>query len=232
MSAHPSWLGEAFRDAPLASRLHVGVRWRLMPFLRLLDQVAEDASGVALDLGCGHGVWPLLLAEQRPGLRVLGLDPDLPRVEVAQAIADRRGLCARFLAGRIEDLAASELRPEIEKEIGAGLDLISVIDVLYLIPREHEDAVFRSLVGRLRPGGRVFLKEMGDRPRWKRRWNEAQERLAVKLLGITLGSEILVRSEAECRSLMERAGLRVREVPLDAGYLHPHRLFIGEKPGA
>lgn len=232
MSAHPSWLGEAFRGAPLASRLHVGVRWRLMPFLRLLDQVPEDASGVALDLGCGHGVWPLLLAEQRPGLRVIGLDPDQPRVEVAQAIADRRGLEARFLAGRIEDLAASELRPEIAAEIGAGLDLISVIDVLYLIPREHEDAVFHALVGRLRPGGRVFLKEMGDRPRWKRRWNEAQERLAVKLLGITLGSEILVRSEAECRLLLERAGLRVREVPLDAGYLHPHRLFIGEKPGA
>lgn len=232
MSAHPGWLGEAFRSAPLASRLHVGVRWRLMPFVRLLDQVAEDASGVALDLGCGHGVWPLLLAEQRPGLKVLGLDPDQPRVEVAQAIADRRGLRARFLEGRIEDLAAPELRPEIAAEIGAGLDLISVIDVLYLIPREHEAAVFQSLVGRLRPGGRVFLKEMGDRPRWKRRWNEAQERLAVKLLGITLGSEILVRSEAECRALLERAGLRVREVPLDAGYVHPHRLFIGEKTDA
>lgn len=230
MSTNPGWLGEAFRGAPLASRLHVGVRWRLMPFSRLLDQVPEDASGVALDLGCGHGVWPLLLAEQRPGLKVLGLDPDEPRVEVAQAIAEHRGLRARFLAGRIEDLAATALRPEIAAEIGAGLDLISVIDVLYLIPRAQEDAVFLSLACRLRSGGRVLLKEMGDRPRWKRRWNEAQERLAVKLLGITMGSEILVRSEAECRSLLVRAGLRVREVQLDAGYVHPHRLYIGEKP--
>lgn len=232
MSTPPDWLGETFRGAPLASRLHVGVRWRLMPFLRLLDQVAEDASGVALDLGCGHGVWPLLLAEQRPGLKVLGLDPDQPRVDVAQAIADRRGLRARFIPGRIEDLAEPQLRHDIASELDAGVDLVSVIDVLYLIPREDGDAVFQSIVRRLRPGGRVFLKEMGDRPRWKRRWNEAQERLAVKLLGITLGSEISVRSEAECRSLLARAGLRVREVPLDAGYMHPHRLFIGEKPGA
>lgn len=222
-----------FRGAPLGSRLHLAIRWQLMPFLPLLAHVPERLAS-ALDVGCGHGLWALLLAAARPGAQVVGVDPDRPRVAVAQACADRRQLRARFLPGTMQDVADGTLRLAPDSaaapETFETFDLISVIDALYLLPRAQEAEVVAGLAARLRPGGRLFLKEMGDRPRWKRAWNHAQESLAVRLLGITVGDAVQVRTQDECRALLTGAGLRVTEVPLDRGYLHPHLLLIGEKP--
>lgn len=206
----------AFRAAPLRDRLHVAVRRRLFPFQALLGRL--PAVGEAVDIGCGHGLWPLMMGQARPGLEVLGVDPDGDKIARARAAAAAAGAGnVRFAVGRAE-----ELRP-------AGADLISLIDVLYLLGPAQQEAVLRAAVAGLRPGGRLLVKEMSERPRWKALWNRAQEQLSVRLLGVSWsdGRAFCFRQEAQWRALLEGLGLRVTLTRLDAGYLHPHLLIEG-----
>jgi hypothetical protein len=75
------------------------------------------------------------------------------------------------------------------------------------------------------------VKEMAPSPRWKARWNQAQETLAVKVVGFTASeaTDFTFVAPAEMRAWLEGSGLAVAEVSLDRGYLHPHHLLVGTR---
>lgn len=217
MKTDPGTPLSCYRGAPFSARAHVAVRWRLLPFPSLLAHA--PAAGEALDLGCGHGLFSLLLATARPGLQVLGVDPDQGKIAVAQAAARAGGIGnLRFLAGKAEALP---LPPCV---------LISLIDVLYLIPYEAQERLLQLGAERLQPGGRLLIKEMSTRPRWKYLWNLGQESLSVRLLGITYGRDFYFREDDEWRRLLTRLGLEVEAIRLDAGRPHPHLLLCATRP--
>ena len=54
--------------------------------------------------------------------------------------------------------------------------------------------------------------------------------LTVRILKVTQGERFHFRPQAEWEELLTSLGLRVRALRLDRGYLHPHVLFIAEKP--
>lgn len=204
-----------YDGAPAWTRFHVNVRWRLFPFPALLPYA--PTTGQAVDLGCGHGLLPFFLATERPGLRILGSDPDQAKIAMAQEVARRHRIHnVQFVSALAQDTELPEC------------DWISLVDVLYLVPYETQEALLRRAVARLRPGGRLMLKEMSERPRWKAAWGEAQEVLAVRVLHLSHGHSFYFRSEADWLALLGGLGLRTAALPLDAGYLHPHVLFIGE----
>jgi 2-polyprenyl-3-methyl-5-hydroxy-6-metoxy-1,4-benzoquinol methylase len=216
-AAPPQHVLGLFRDAPLPARVHVQVRWRLFPFPSLLP--FAPAAGTAVDLGCGHGLFPFCLATERPGLQVLGVDPDSAKIALARGIAERHGLSRlSFAAGLAEEAA---LPP---------CDLVSLIDVLYLVPYEAQERLLRTAAACLRPGGRLLVKEMRERPRWKAGWNRAQELIAVRLLHLSHGRRFYFRPQAEWQALLGGLGLAVQTSPLDEGYLHPHVLFVAARP--
>ncbi|HNN92876.1 MAG TPA: class I SAM-dependent methyltransferase [Pseudomonadota bacterium] len=201
--------------APAWTRFHVNVRWRLFPFPALLPYA--PATGLAVDLGCGHGLLPFFLATERPALRLLGSDPDGQKIGLAQQVAQRHHIHnVEFVTALAQDTEYPEC------------DWISLVDVLYLVPYETQEALLRRAVARLRPGGRLMIKEMAERPRWKVAWGQAQEILAVRVLHLSHGHSFYFRSEADWLALLTSLGLRTSVLPLDAGYLHPHVLFIGE----
>lgn len=208
-----------FRDAPGWARFHTHVRWRLFPFPTLLPYV--PSRGLALDLGCGHGLFSFYLALEKPNLQIVGIDPDREKIGLARDIAARRGLPnLRFSVGMAEDV---ELPP---------CDVVSLVDVLYLIPYDAQERLLRAAAARLSPGGRLLLKDMSERPRWKAAWGVAQELLAVRVLHITHGSKFYFRREREWLELLGDLGLAARAIPLHSGYLHPHVLFVGERRAA
>lgn len=223
MNSAPPWSGAACFGADVlrlyqgtAARLHVGVRWCLFPFPALLP--FAPASGVAVDLGCGHGLWPLLMARACPGLRVVAFDPDENKIALARAAARQRRLSnVEFAVGTAEE---TRLPP---------CDLISLVDVLYLIPWPLQERLLARAAGSLVRGGCLLLKEMSERPRWKARWNLVQESLSVRLLRITRGSGFYFREEAAWEALLRRLGLRTRTLRLDAWRPHPHLLIVGER---
>lgn len=205
-----------FDTMPRPVRLHVRGRWRLFPFPRLLPYLPE--TGNFLDVGCGHGLWALMMARGRPTAQVWGADPAADKIAVAQQVATRAGLPnLQFSCGLAESMPLPDCT------------LISLIDVLYLIPYAQQEALLQKLAALLVPGGVLLIKEMGQRPRWKYAWNLLEETLAVRILRITYGTDFYFRPENGWQTLLEGLGLTVETRSLHAGYIHPHVLFIARK---
>lgn len=205
-----------YQHAPFPVRLHTAIRWRLFPFGQLVRFVPE--TGLLVDLGCGHGLWAVTMASLQPAARVLGIDPDASKIWAAQAAATRNG----FVNLHFEQALAEEAS-------FSDCALVSLVDVLYLIPFPAQERILAHAVRQMQPGGRLLVKEMGVRPRWKSAWNLFQETLSVRLLGITFGEQFYFRPEGDWVALLNGLGLRVEVIRLDRGVPYPHVLIVGEK---
>jgi 2-polyprenyl-3-methyl-5-hydroxy-6-metoxy-1,4-benzoquinol methylase len=201
-----------YRDEPLATRLHTAVRWRSCPFEAVAD--ALPRAGRILDLGCGHGLLSLLLAKRSPAARPCGTDVDAPKIGAAQRAAFGDHLDAGFAVARGDGIPTGPW------------DGIAIVDVLYLIDRDGQEALLRAAAAQLAPGGVLVVKEMATDPRWKFRWMKAQETLSVKVLRITEGDALTFVPPADVAGWLTDAGLTVESRRLDRGYIHPHHLLV------
>jgi cyclopropane fatty-acyl-phospholipid synthase-like methyltransferase len=198
-------------------RVHQVGRTLLVPFYRLVDYLPE--RGVLLDLGCGHGVFLALAKAVKPDLQLIGLDLSIEKIETARQAFDA------LKNGRAQ-LAACDMSNCPEQSV----DVISIIDVLYLVPLDKWDSILKKCYECLRPGGKLLLKEMDRSITWKFTLLYCEETLAVRVLGLTLGNKVFTFPDNnEIRGRLERAGFEVQEVGLDRGHFVPHRLWIGDK---
>jgi 2-polyprenyl-6-hydroxyphenyl methylase/3-demethylubiquinone-9 3-methyltransferase len=181
----------------------------------VLERVPGE--GRLLEVGCGHGLFANAAALAHPGLEVLGVDPDARKIRWAEATVGAR----RNVRFRTQELAAVGER---------GFDAVAVLDVLYLVPRSTWSSFLAGLRERLRPGGRLILKEVEPEPRWKFYRCVAQEALSVRLLGITHGGAFAFADRREMESLLREAGFTGAAVTgLGRGYLTPHVLYEAKR---
>ncbi|HPA52534.1 MAG TPA: class I SAM-dependent methyltransferase [Thermoanaerobaculia bacterium] len=209
---------EVFRAAsalPLGARLHLAVRRWSAPWERVVD--ALDGEAALLDVGCGPGLLAFLLESWGAPRPYVGLDPDARKISRARAWlgeSDRR----TFRACGLSEAGAATF--------GAA----SIVDVLYLVPRAERAGFVAAVAARLAPGGRLVVLTSGGGPRWKRRLDRVQERLAVALLGWTRGAAVEPCDGSEVAALLVAADLaEVRVEDAGAGYLHGFELVSGRK---
>lgn len=201
-------------------RLHVNLRWRSCPFVAVAEHV--PTSGPALEVGCGHGLLSCYLALARPARRVVGIDVDEAKIDVARRAGERA-------AGHGADVRFAVAGPG---ELPAGpWAAIAIVDVLYLLPHDAQRQLLSECARRLEPGGVLAVKEMDVSPRWKAVLTTAQETLAVRALGITRGEHIGFTPPADLALWLQEAGLAVDHLPLHRGFPHPHHLLVGTRNG-
>jgi SAM-dependent methyltransferase len=208
-----------YRGASPGDRLHVLVRWLTCPFPPIVDVLPSE--GRVLEVGCGHGLFSSYLAQRSPRLQVVGVDIDAHKIAVATAAERRDGGRLRFAVG---DSGSVPDGP---------WDAVVLVDVLYLLDEAAQRALLESCARVLAPGGVLVVKDMATRPRWKARWNAAQEALSVRILRITAGSPVFSFTDPDERARwLVAAGLRdVRARRLDRGRVHPHHLLVARAPG-
>lgn len=200
-----------YRGLPAGVRIHTRIRAWTCPFAAVLERV--PASGRLLEVGCGHGLFANAAALAHPGLDVLGVDPDPGKVRSAEATVGGRGN-VRFRGGGLDDVAER------------GFDAAAVLDVLYLVPRAAWPSFLSGLRDRLRAGGRLLLKDVEPRPRWKFYRCLAQEAVSVRLVGITQGGAFAFADRREMEAMLRGAGFAdVAVTGLGRGYLTPHVLY-------
>jgi 2-polyprenyl-6-hydroxyphenyl methylase/3-demethylubiquinone-9 3-methyltransferase len=165
-----------------------------------------------LDVGCGHGLFASLLALQTPARQVVGVDPMASKIAVAQRVA-RTLPNVTFHTGSAADVA------------DGPYDVVTILDVLYLLPRPAKLALLQCCRALLAPDGLLLLKTNDKRPRWKYLWARSEEQLMTGL-GLTKGQGLYFLSAAENRALLAEAGFEARVVRLDNWLPYPHVLFV------
>jgi 2-polyprenyl-3-methyl-5-hydroxy-6-metoxy-1,4-benzoquinol methylase len=213
-SVQAAWT--TYAKEPTTTRLHAVVRALTCPFGPLLERF--PAQGAALDVGCGHGLLINLLARDpsHAGLTLCGIDHDAVKIEQARRSAPAG---VEFSTRVLADFPES------------AFDAVSVVDVLYTVRREVWDEILVGCLRVLRPGGRLVLKEVVDRPRWKYWAIMAQETLSVTVFGITKGERPHFESpEDYCRAVVQAGFTLLETLPLSSATWISHYLVVAQKP--
>jgi uncharacterized protein (DUF2062 family) len=190
------------------------VRWKLR-LDRIFEILAAEnlGSGVAIDLGCGHGIALGFAAFEKRDRRLAGCDLNRDRIAAAQrAFA---GMNADF---RTEDVRSFEL-PR------AGLILI--LDVLQYLTAEEQLALVGRCCSALEPDGK-FIFRVHDRERG------LLSRLSLgfdRIIFLTgkAGVKPLMLSAAEYRGALESAGMQIEERRFRNLLPLAHIVFIARK---
>jgi 2-polyprenyl-3-methyl-5-hydroxy-6-metoxy-1,4-benzoquinol methylase len=206
----------AYRDAPRGDRFHVRARWLSCPFPAV--ERAVPPTGQIVDLGCGHGLFSLLMASASAGREVTGVDVDAHKIAVAERAAQALGLDnVRFVTS-----------PDGALPAGAW-DAVTVVDVLYLLGVDRARRLLGAAVSALASGGVAVVKEMAEHPRWKHWLNTVQELTSTRVTRITQGDHVEVVPPTVIVDELERAGLAATTLRLDRHYPHPHVLIVARK---
>jgi SAM-dependent methyltransferase len=206
----------ALYDAePPGVRFHVRARHWLCPLERIAAYVPP--TGRVLDVGCGHGLFGNLLALESTDRQVVGVDPMASKIAVAQRVA-RPLANTRYAVGSAADVT------------DGPYDVITILDVLYLLPRPAKLALLRECRALLAHDGLLLLKTNDRRPRWKYLWARFEEQ-AMTTLGLTKGQGLHFLNAAQNQALLAMAGFQAEIVRLDSRLPYPHVLFVA-RPGA
>jgi 2-polyprenyl-3-methyl-5-hydroxy-6-metoxy-1,4-benzoquinol methylase len=202
---------DAYAGLGRGDRFHVAVRWRSCPFPSV--EAAVPRAGRILDVGCGHGLFPLYLAATSPPRSVVGVDVDAAKLVSARRAAEAAGLPLTF----------AEEAPE------GPWDAITIVDVLYLLGEDAALDLLRRLAAMLAPGGVMAVKETDVRPRWKYQLARWQEIVSTRVTRITEGRGVAFVPPAVIDRTLTEAGLFVTRRSLARGSLHPHVLLVARR---
>jgi 2-polyprenyl-3-methyl-5-hydroxy-6-metoxy-1,4-benzoquinol methylase len=203
-----------FKSHGAWTAFYTRAKFKICPLLAIEPLLPR--AGRVLDLGCGNGLFAAILKLGSPERTITGFDLDEKKIEAARStFKDWTGM--EFSVG---DLIASDY---------PSADIITIIDVLYLIPLDAQEAILLKCHAALSAGGVLAVKDMDTRPRWKYAWNMIQETLAVKIIGFTMGGRFYFQSRENFTALLDRVGFDVEVVPQHQGYWYPHILYLAKK---
>jgi SAM-dependent methyltransferase len=167
-----------------------------VPVGPLGDELAE-VRGPVLSLGAGDGIVERHLLRANEALAFDCSDVDPARVAHANATATDPRL--HFVVAD-----ATSFRPD--RAYAAAI----AVDLLHHIPAPLQPQVLATLVGAVRPGGIVVIKDVGRTPQWKHAWNQVHDRVVsgdrVHCLEPEDVAGALAASGAEVTSLRRIAG--------------------------
>jgi 2-polyprenyl-6-hydroxyphenyl methylase/3-demethylubiquinone-9 3-methyltransferase len=206
-----------YRGAPPAARALVHGR-AFLSDLAFVERYVPP-HGFIVDLGCGHGLFANVLVEASAGRRVLGLDIDERKINVAEATVQGRE-ALRFAVA------------DIVHEALPRCDAVTIVDVLYLLPPSDQEAVLRKAAAALVENAPLVVKAQERATSARYALTYAQE-LVTTALGITRGrpGRFHFPTRAEALAMFERAGFHVDVIDMP-GRPYTDVLYLARKAPA
>lgn len=157
-----------FRDAVIKNFIYKGpvlewymrVKCRLDGYYNLWDRLLPRNATIT-DVGCGYGQLSFMLAALAPGRRLLGIDYDEEKIEIAQHAFLSRKVDVRFLC---EDMRTVELPKS---------DAFLFNDSLHYVDSATQERILTRAAAALNAGGLIVVRD-GDASR-----SEAHRRITL-----------------------------------------------------
>lgn len=150
-------------------RLMQEYRSHICPLHEVIREVPPRSS--VLDVGCGHGLLLNLLASLGLIRQGHGFDVAAPAVAVAREVADKR---------RLSSVVAFEHRSIEQGVPSLGNEVVTVVDVLHHVPDQHKAVFVDALCDVVPKGGRLIVKDMVVRPRWRAAANRIHDLIMAR----------------------------------------------------
>jgi SAM-dependent methyltransferase len=163
-----------------------------------------------LEIGCGFGLFGCYFAARNPQLVYHGIDFNALRIAQAKRTAERLGLKnVRFVTGD----ARSELALE------PTYDVVVMMDLLHHLPDDAKRQLLETVTRRLAPGGRLIVKDVTCRPRWKLFFTWMLDLL------MTRGFDMWYWHPAQFRSAVDPS-LAMETYPIADWLPYPHVVYV------
>lgn len=130
------------------SRFKLKYRAHICPFDDLINLIPQKSS--VCDVGCGEGVLLLIISKFSEPKKIAGLDINQKVVKIAK---ERLNGCAQ--SARIEPFNGFDL-PDWLSEY----NFFTMIDVLHHVPYPRQRGFLLSLIGKMKPGDTLLLKDI------------------------------------------------------------------------
>jgi len=193
-------------------RLYSMIRFSILrqPFLEEIGQYLPK-QGRVLDLGCGFGLFSLYFAMQEPARQMTGVELNPRRVDCARGSARRLGLTnARYEVNDVLDWKGT-----------GSFDAIYLLDLIHHLPRGEVKPFLAKVRALLRPGGTLIVKDVADRPVFKRWFTLWLDRLMVGL-----SEPIHYWPPRELSELLCEMGFDVKRHAMKDFLPYPHVLYV------
>ena len=202
-------------------RLYSRIRFQILR-QRFLDEIGQylPKHGDILDFGCGFGLFALYYSMTGSGRRINGVDLNADRI----AMAKRCALSLSVTNAHFETCNA------LEWEGGGSFDAIYMLDLIHHLREAEVPKFLTGIRDLLRPGGRLILKDVSDRPHYKRLFTLVLDRLMVGFR-----ESIRYWPPNELVALLECLGFDVKQHAMNDYLPYPHVLYVctridGAKP--
>jgi 2-polyprenyl-3-methyl-5-hydroxy-6-metoxy-1,4-benzoquinol methylase len=206
---------DAYRS--LIVRLYVRGRFHILRS-RFLEEIGQyiPRRGRVLDIGCGFGLFALYFAKLRPEVTIEGFDYNARRIDDANEAARTLGRSnARFRCGDATKVSV----------IGT-YDAVYMLDIVHHVPRAAVDPLILAIKRHLKPGGTLLIKDVADKPAYKRWFTWALDK------AMDPRTPVSYWSPAELQRLLERHGFTVYQHRMVDYLPYPHVLYICHAEGA
>lgn len=208
----------AGRFARRYEREFVRRKLRYDPIFRTLPRLIPDGTDVC-DVGCGRGLLLAVLAARGHRGTLWGSDWDEARLATARHLSGERGDV---------QLARADARSAPIPDA----DVLVLVDLLHYLAPPEQDAVLEAALRRLRPGGRLLLRDMDVSPGagWRGGLHRVQERLTTAL-GVNRGERVAPPDLDAIQAHLAGRGFSVRSQRIAGWFGSTDRLLVADRPG-
>ena len=172
-------------------------------------------NGVIIDLGCGYGFFPNLLAYKSPERKIIGIEISKRKLKYADI-----GLKNTDFIN--EDIQQLEI---VNYDDIVNCDAILLVHVLHHLPSfQSQDELLRVCYEKLRKDAKIIVVEIDPRPLWKF--------LFIKFIDhvIYFGDKFYFRDQKQTKELLSKTGYReVSSFPFHKYSMLSHFVCTGLK---
>lgn len=194
-------------------KYYPGLTTKLFVFLRTIILLAEEIEkyipkkGLVYDIGCGYGLTSLYLALRSRERKIVGIDIDKERINIANNNISRPNLSFEI----------KDLRKSTDIEL---CDCILMYDLLHHIPYDSQYELLLACKEKLKKNGILLIKEIDNAHKIKLFITYILDKIVTK------NAKLYYTSSKKMIDLLKRIGFRVQYKRIVNIYPYPHYLLI------